>query len=324
MRFFSEKIQENNEYSWLTYRPEFRGFTFSGSLRPSSLSERRVVPDHIGKPDYALDGIPHSEVDRKNGPIVVHTPEQIEKIRYVCKLTSEILSLAGKVARPGVTTDEIDRVVHEACIERNCYPSPLNYNEFPKSCCTSINEVICHGIPDMRELENGDIVNVDVSVFYDGFHGDMNETWFIGEVDEQSKLLVDSTKECLDLAIASVKKGTLFRDIGKVISKYINKKNFQVVRDYCGHGIGELFHGAPSVPHYSNNRTKGVLKPGNVFTIEPMINSGSFHSMLWPDEWTSTTKDGKRSSQFEHTLLVTETGCEVLTKREWGSYIDRF
>jgi methionyl aminopeptidase len=323
---FSHVVEDGNrQESWLTYRPEFSGFSFSGPLRPHRLSEWRVVPDHILKPDYAIDGIPHSEENKELGHIIIHTPEQIEKIRYVCKLTSEILSIAGKVAKPGVTTDEIDRVVHDACIERNCYPSPLNYNGFPKSCCTSVNEVICHGIPDMRELENGDIVNVDVSCFYDGYHGDMNETWFIGDVDEQSKLLVNTTKESLDLAIKSVRPGILFREIGNVISKHVNKQGLSVVRAYCGHGIGELFHGIPSIPHYAKNRTKGVMKVGNIFTIEPMINLGSYYAMLWdPDEWTATTKDGKRSAQFEHTLLVTETGCEVLTQREWGSYIDRF
>jgi len=245
-------------------------------------------------------------------------------MRTVCKYTAEVLATAGKMAKAGTTTDEIDRVVHDECIERNCYPSPLNYKGFPKSCCTSINEAICHGIPDQRELQDGDIVNLDVSVFYDGFHGDMNETWFIGEVDNESRHLVNTTKECLDLAIQAVKPGFFYRDIGNVISKHANKNGLQVVKTYCGHGVGELFHCSPNVPHYAKNRAVGVMKPGHVFTIEPMINLGSWHDVLWPDNWTAVTRDGRRSAQFEHTLLVVEGGVEVLTTRPWGSYIERF
>eukprot|EP01121_Diplochlamys_sp_Union-15-3_P003641 TRINITY_DN13583_c0_g1_i1.p1 TRINITY_DN13583_c0_g1~~TRINITY_DN13583_c0_g1_i1.p1 ORF type:complete len:229 (+),score=33.21 TRINITY_DN13583_c0_g1_i1:496-1182(+) len=228
------------------------------------------------------------------------------------------------MAKPGVTTDEIDRVVHESIIERGAYPSPLNYKGFPKSCCTSLNEVICHGIPDSRELQDGDICNVDISVFYDGCHGDLNETWLIGNVDEKYKKLVQATYECLELAIQIVKPGELFRNVGNVISKHARQNGFSVVRNYCGHGIGRLFHSAPSVPHYGKNKAFGFMKPGHVFTIEPMINEGVWKDTLWPDGWTSTTVDGKRSAQFEHTLLVTPDGCEVLTKRIRGTYLDRF
>lgn len=234
-------------------------------------------------------------------------------MRKVGRLAREVLDVAAKAAKPGVTTDEIDRIVHEACIERGAYPSPLNYRGFPKSCCTSVNEVICHGIPDSRPLEDGDILNIDITLYHGGFHGDVNETFLIGNVDPKSKKLVQVTKEALDKAIAIVKPGTMYRDVGQVISKYVNLHGFSVVRTYCGHGLGELFHTTPSIPHYAKNKAVGVMKPGHTFTIEPMINEGGWQDVHWPDDWTAVTKDGSRSAQFEHTLLVTETGCEVLT-----------
>jgi len=209
-------------------------------------------------------------------------------------------------------------------VELGAYPSPLNYRKFPKSVCTSVNEVICHGIPDMRKFEDGDIVNVDVSCYFDGMHGDVNETWLIGEVAEEHKLLARTSYECLNLAIETVRPGQLIREVGNVITKHAHKNGCSVVRTYCGHGIGDLFHCSPNVPHYGNNKAVGVMKPGMVFTIEPMINAGKFGDKLWPDDWTATTVDGKRSAQFEHTLLVTETGVEVLTKRPFGTYLDRF
>jgi methionyl aminopeptidase len=318
---------EAEDFDWMSWRPEFRGFQFSGSLRPSRLSKRRYVPDTVVKPDYADDpeGTPFSEEQERERIPVFTNPEDIQNLREAGRLCAEVLTIGGKVAREGVTTDEIDRVVHEACIERNCYPSPLNYKTFPKSCCTSVNEIICHGIPDKRELQNGDIMNLDVSVYYNGFHSDMNETWFIGDVDDESKLLVDTTKECLDIAIAHVKPGLLYREIGNFISKHAQANKLSVVRTYCGHGVGRIFHGAPNVPHYGKNRAIGTMKVGHVFTIEPMINLGTWNDFLWhPDSWTSSTTDGRRSAQFEHTLLVTAEGCEVLTRRQEGDYINRF
>ncbi|KAF3975645.1 hypothetical protein CMV_001124, partial [Castanea mollissima] len=190
------------------------------------------------------------------------------------------------------------------------YPSPLNYHSFPKSCCTSVNEVICHGIPDARKLEDGDIVNVDVSVYYKGVHGDLNETYFVGNVDEESRRLVQCTYESLEKAIAIVKPGVRFREIGEVINRHTTMSGFSVVKSYCGHGIGELFHCAPNIPHYGRNKAVGVMKAGQTFTIEPMINAGVWRDRMWPDGWTAVTADGKRSAQFEHTLLVTETGVE--------------
>ncbi|PKI70407.1 hypothetical protein CRG98_009182 [Punica granatum] len=236
-------------------------------------------------------------------------------MRECCRIAREVLDVAARMIRPGVTTDEIDKAVHEATIAAGGYPSPLNYHFFPKSCCTSVNEVICHGIPDARKLEDGDIVNVDVTVYYNGVHGDLNETYFVGNVDETSKQLVQCTYECLEKAIAIVKPGVRFREIGEVINRHASMSGFSVVKSYCGHGIGELFHCAPNIPHYGRNKAVGVMKAGQTFTIEPMINAGVWRDRMWPDGWTAVTTDGKHSAQFEHTLLVTEKGVEVLTAR---------
>jgi len=322
-----DHIPGGQEASWEVLRPEFSSYTFTGDLRPGKISPKREVPPHIKRPDYADDpkGISACEqANRGSNVVVVHTPEQIKLMKEVCKLGAEVLAIGAKAAKPGVTTDEIDAIVHQASIERDCYPSPLNYRNFPKSVCTSINEVICHGIPDSRKLRDGDILNIDVSVYKNGFHADLNETYLVGNVDEAGKKLVQTTYECLELAIKECKPGMLYRDVGKVIQKHAHQNGFSVVRTYCGHGVGQLFHTAPNVPHYANNKAVGVMKPGHIFTIEPMINEGKWQDNLWPDDWTSTTIDGKRSAQFEHTLLVTETGVEVLTKRLSGSYIDRF
>jgi len=217
--------------------------------------------------------------------------------------------------RPGVRTDEIDHAVHEYIVSKGGYPSPLNYYKFPKSCCTSVNEVICHGIPDLRPLKDGDIVNVDITVFYQGQHGDLNETFFVGDVDEESKRLVKGTYDCLVAGINACKPGTMYREIGNIINRVADDNGLSVVRSYCGHGIGELFHTAPSIPHYRKNKAIGVMKTGHAFTLEPMINLGTFKDRTWPDDWTAVTTDGKRSAQFEHTILITDTGCEVLTAR---------
>ncbi|KAI8796544.1 methionine aminopeptidase 1 [Biomphalaria glabrata] len=312
------KAQENGEKSDNDNYNPWPGFRFTGSLRPAPLSATRTVPDNITRPDYANhpNGISESEKQmRGTTNIRILTDEEQEGMRTVCRLTREILDVAAQATAVGVTTDEIDRLVHEATIDRDCYPSPLNYFEFPKSCCTSINEVICHGIPDMRPLQDGDIMNVDISAYHRGYHGDANETFFVGNVSENAKKLVKTTYECLKLAIDEVKPGVRYREIGNIIQKHAQANGFSVVRSYCGHGINELFHTAPSVPHYGKNKAIGIMKPGQVFTIEPMINEGTWRDELWPDNWTAVTQDGKLSAQFEHTLLVTEIGCEVLTRR---------
>ncbi|CAH0552512.1 unnamed protein product [Brassicogethes aeneus] len=293
-------------------------YNYTGNLRPFPQTPRRTVPASIGRPDYAdhPQGYPLSEQAVKgSGHIKVLDDEEIEGMKVACKLGREVLDEAARVCDVGVTTDEIDRIVHEACIERNCYPSPLNYYEFPASCCTSVNEVICHGIPDTRPLKDGDLCNVDITVYHNGFHGDLNETFFVGKVAEKHKDLVKVTHECLMKAIEIVKPGEKYREIGNVIQKHAQAHGYSVVRSYCGHGIHRLFHTAPNVPHYAKNRAIGVIKPGHCFTIEPMISVGTWKDEQWPDKWTAVTADGLWSAQFEHTLLVNETGCEIMTRR---------
>jgi methionyl aminopeptidase len=299
------------------YQP-YPGFDYTGKLRPYPRTGPRKVPDHIMKPDYAdhPEGRALSEENIKESThIKILNEQEIESMRLVSRLAREVLEEAAKITDVGVTTDEIDRVVHEASVERDCYPSPLNYYKFPKSCCTSVNEVICHGIPDKRPLENGDIVNIDVTVYHKGFHGDLSETLIVGEPSEQHKKLVQVTWECLQKGIEAVKPGVKYREIGDVIQKHASAHGFSVVKSYCGHGIHRLFHTAPKVPHYAKNKTNGVIRPGHTFTIEPMIAEGNWRDTSWPDDWTAVTVDGLRSAQFEETLLATETGCEILTRR---------
>ncbi|KAK3089840.1 hypothetical protein FSP39_006979 [Pinctada imbricata] len=312
-----KKAKETAQENKGDYNP-WPGFRYTGSLRAFEVTPKRTIPDHIPRPDYAEhpEGVPISERQmRGSSNIKVLSDEEQEDLRVACKLGREVIDIGAAAIGVGVTTDEIDGLVHEACIDRNCYPSPLNYYQFPKSCCTSVNEVICHGIPDLRPLEDGDIVNIDITVFHRGYHGDLNETFFVGNVDDKSKKLVKTTHECLKQAIDEVKPGVRYREMGNIIQKHAQANGFSVVRSYCGHGIHQLFHTAPSVPHYSKNKAIGVMKPGHSFTIEPMISEGTWRDEMWPDNWTAVTQDGKRSAQFEHTLLVTDTGCEILTRR---------
>jgi len=293
--------------------PEFK---WTGNLRPWRISPMRPIPEHIPKPDYYLTGFPKAEVEsRQQHEVKVKTEKDIADIRKTCRIGREVLDAAAAVVRPGITTDEIDRVVHEATIAAGAYPSPYNYYNYPKSVCTSVNEIICHGIPDRRPLQNGDIVKVDVSVYYNGYHGDLNETFTVGQCDEQSKQLIKVAHDCMFKAIEICRPGTPYREIGEVITKHAKTHGMSVVRAYCSHGVGDLFHCAPYIPHYANNKAKGTMKVGEVFTIEPMINLGSHRDTTWPDGWTAATEDGKRSAQFEHTILITPNGHEVLTGR---------
>lgn len=222
-------------------------------------------------------------------------------MRKVCRLGREVLDIAAAALKPGVTTDYIDEIVHKACIERNSYPSPLNYYNFPKSVCTSPNEVICHGIPDQRVLLDGDIINIDVTLYHEGYHGDLNETYYVGDkakADPDSVRVVEASRECLDEAIKLVKPGALFREYGNVIEKHAKSKNCSVIKTYCGHGINSLFHCSPNIPHYAKNKAVGAAKEGMCFTIEPMIALGTYRDKTWPDDWTSVTQDGKRTAQF--------------------------
>ncbi|KAJ1727475.1 Methionine aminopeptidase 1 [Coemansia sp. BCRC 34490] len=300
-----------------TYNP-FPSYKFTGPLRPVyPLSPRREVPADIPRPDYATSarGASRMEETYGNAQIQSMTPSEIETMRRVCRMGREVLDIAARTIRVGVTTDEIDRAVHEATVARKAYPSTLNYYMFPKSLCTSVNEVVCHGIPDQRKLEDGDIINLDISLYKDGFHTDLNKTYFVGNVDDKAKKLVKTTRECLQKAIDLVKPGARYRDLGAAIEAHAKANGFSVVRTFCGHGVGKMFHSAPNIPHYAKNKTIGIMKPGHVFTIEPMINEGSHYDQTWKDDWTTVTSDGKRSAQFEHAILVTEDGHEVLTRR---------
>jgi len=300
------------------YNP-FPTYPFTGSLRPVyPLSERRVVPKSIKHPDYWRDGIPHSANAYGRNKIQILDKEGQDGMRKVCRLAREVLDIAAAAAVPGVTTDHIDEIVHKACLERDSYPSPLNYNHFPKSVCLSPNEVICHGIPDQRVLQDGDILNIDVTLYHGGYHGDLNATYYIGEkakTDPDSVRVVEAARECLDEAIKLVKPGVLFREFGNVIEKHAKSKQCSVIRTYCGHGINSIFHCSPNIPHYAKNKAVGAAKEGMTFTIEPMIALGTYRDKTWPDDWTSVTADGKRTAQFEHTLLVTADGVEILTAR---------
>lgn len=278
-------------------------------VRKGIVSPRRAVPDHIAKPEYALSGQPAKDGRISN----IKGPEQIARMRTACRLAREVLEEVVAAAKPGITTDALDVIAHEACLRRGCYPSPLNYLGFPKSICTSVNEVICHGIPDSRPLEDGDILNIDVTVYVDGMHGDNSAMVLIGEVDEEGRRLVDITRQCLHAGIAVVRPGGKVNEIGRAITALASANGYSVVTAFVGHGIGEFFHMPPHVGHHYDPKNTYVLKPGMTFTIEPMINLGVYSHSLWDDDWTAVTSDLQRSAQWEHTVLVTDSGVEVLT-----------
>ncbi|HLM64960.1 MAG TPA: type I methionyl aminopeptidase [Acidimicrobiales bacterium] len=277
-------------------------------VRPGRLSPARPVPTEIPRPPYAETGVPVRVPDGH-----VRTPEVIERMRRAGRAAAEVLQAVGAAVAPGVTTDELDAIAHEECIRRGGYPSPLNYGGFPKSLCTSVNEVICHGIPDDRALVDGDIVNVDVTIFLDGVHGDTNATFPVGRIDRASADLIRVTRECLDLGIAAVEPGVPVNAIGRAIQAHAEGHGYGVVRSFVGHGIAEQFHTDLQIPHYDNPRASTIIEPGMTFTIEPMITMGAWQHQLWDDGWTAVTVDRRRTAQFEHTLLVTDTGAEVLT-----------
>ena len=297
-------------------------FKFTGPLRNHLvLFPLAKVPAHIKRPDHAATGVPRSEElynSQMGKRSKLWSKEEIAGMRRVCRLAREVLDIAVRAAQPGITTAEIDKIVHKACIDRESYPSPLNYYNFPGSCCTSVNEVICHGIPDSRPLRENDVLNIDITLYYNGFHGDLNETILIGRPSPENleqRKLIKSAYDSLQSAINRVRPNALFRELGGYIEKTATSNGHSVVRSYCGHGIATQFHTAPNVPHYRKNKAVGTMKPGMMFTIEPMINQGGWRDLTWPDNWTAVTEDGSLSAQFEHTLLVTEEGCEVLTKR---------
>jgi methionyl aminopeptidase len=243
----------------------------------------------------------------------VQTPETIEKMRVAARVAAQAMQAASEVIAPGVTTDEIDRVGHEFLLDHGAYPSTLGYRGFPKSLCTSVNEVICHGIPDARPLQDGDIVKIDLTAYVDGVHGDNCATYLCGDVDEDTKLLVERTREALNRGIKAVRPGRQVNVIGRVIESYAKRFGYGVVRDYTGHGVHSAFHSGLVIPHYDEPRYDTVMEVGMTFTIEPMLTLGTEDWVMWDDDWTVLTADGSRSAQFEHTLVVTPTGADVLT-----------
>lgn len=279
------------------------------SLTPGTVSPVLSVPASIPRPEYVGKKIPAPY----EGSDVV-APEVIDRIRVASRIAAQALEEVGKHVAPGVTTDALDRIGHEFLLDHHAYPSTLGYRGFPKSLCTSINEVICHGIPDSTVLLDGDIVNIDITAFIGGVHGDNNATFGVGELDEESALLVERTREALNRAIKAVKPGREVNVIGRVIEKYADRFGYGTVRDYTGHGVGEAFHSGLVIPHYDAAPAYDtVIVPGMVFTIEPMLTLGTTDWTMWDDGWTVVTADGRRTAQFEHTLVVTETGAEILT-----------
>ncbi|MFF7676228.1 type I methionyl aminopeptidase [Actinacidiphila glaucinigra] len=277
-------------------------------LVPGKLSPTRSVPASIPRPEYVGRPAPRPY----DGP-EVQSAETIEKMRIASRIAAQAMEEAAKAIAPGVATDELDRIAHEYMCDHQAYPSDLGYRGFPKSLCSSVNEVICHGIPDSTELRDGDIVNLDVTAYIHGVHGDTNATYFVGEVAEESRLLVERTRESLNRAIKAVKPGRQINVIGRVIESYAKRFGYGVVRDFTGHGINTAFHSGLIVPHYDDPRAITIMKPGMTFTIEPMLTLGTHEYEIWDDGWTVVTKDRKRTAQFEHTLVVTDTGAEVLT-----------
>jgi methionyl aminopeptidase len=246
---------------------------------------------------------------------LVKDADTIERMRAACRLAADALTLVGKNVQPGVTTDELDRVGHDYLIEHGAYPSTLGYRGFPKSLCSSLNEVICHGIPDSTVVQDGDIVNIDITAYIGGVHGDTNATFLAGNVSDEARLLVERTEEALMRSIRAVRPGRPINVIGRVIESYAKRFSYGVVREFTGHGVGTVFHNGLVIPHYDDPDFDGVIEEGMTFTIEPMITLGSAEPRMWDDGWTAVTSDGSWTAQFEHTLLVTSSGAEILTHR---------
>lgn len=281
----------------------------TGVLTPGVVSKALPVPPGIQRPEYVGKKAP---AEWTGGH--VKTPEQVQKIRAAGTLAARAINLAGTSIVPGMSTNDLDVIVHEYLIANGAYPSTLGYRGFPKSCCTSVNEIICHGIPDDLEIKDGDIVNIDVTAFLEGYHGDSNRTFKVGNVSEEVSLLVDRTKESLDRAIASVMPGRSINVIGRTIESFAKRFNYGVVREFTGHGIGEAFHSGLVIPHYDTAPNySNTMEVGMVFTIEPMLTLGTHKWDMWQDGWTVATKDKSITAQFEHTLVVTESGAEILT-----------
>ena len=281
----------------------------TGHLTQGVVSPLRSVPPSIKRPHYVGRPMP----DKFTGSDI-KTPEQIEKIRAAGKIAAQAIALVGEHCKPGITTDELDQIGHDFVVSQGAYPSALQYRGFPKAICTSVNEVICHGIPDNTVLQDGDIVNIDITAFKDGYHGDSNQTFLVGQVSQEARELVERTREALSRAISVVAPGREINIIGRTIESYAKRFGYGVVRDFTGHGIGEAFHSGLVIPHYDCAPEYAIeMQVGMVFTIEPMLNLGTHDWKMWKDGWTVVTADQRISAQFEHTLVVTESGAEVLT-----------
>jgi len=273
------------------------------------VSDRLAVPGHIPRPGYVSAPVPSM-----GDSVTINDASTIAAVRTACQLAGKMRAFAGAIAKPGMTTDTLDKIVHDEIIKHNAYPSPLGYSQFPKSICTSLNEVILHGIPDTRPLENGDILKIDVSVYKDGVHGDCCGTFLVGNVDEKGRKLVEGTREALERSIAVCRPGVPVKEIGRVISRYASKHGWSVVRRFTGHGLGRNLHMYPHIYHCNNDET-AVMLPGMIFTIEPALTEGSADCRVWEsDGWTVVTTDGSRAAQFEEALLITEHGHEILTR----------
>jgi len=277
------------------------------TLQPGRISPTRQVPASIARPEYVGKRYP------RTGEPEVKDPPTIERMRVASKIAARALAEVGRHVEPGVTTDELDRVGHDFLVGHGAYPSTLGYRGYPKSLCTSLNEVICHGIPDDTVIADGDIVNVDITAFIGGVHGDTNATFLAGDVPEESRLLVERTHEAMMRGIRAVAPGRPLNAIGRVIESYARRFGYGVVRDFTGHGIGTTFHSGLVVPHFDDPDVDITMEPGMTFTIEPMLTLGTIDYEIWPDGWTVLTADGKRTAQFEHTVLVTPDGREILT-----------
>lgn len=280
-----------------------------GKLTPGKPTPIRTVPKNIERPEYAWK----DDVQENIGEPLIQSPETIEKMREASRIAANALELAGAAVAPGVTTDEIDRIAHEYMIDHGAYPSTLGYRGYTKSCCVSLNEIVCHGIPDTTVIQDGDICNIDVTAYKDGVHGDTNATFLAGDVAEENRLLVERTKEATMRGIRAAKPGRQINVIGRVIESYAKRFGYNVVTDFTGHGVGPTFHNGLVVLHYDSDAYTDVLEPGMTLTIEPMINIGSLDYDIWDDGWTVQNRDGEYTAQFEHTIVITEDGNEILT-----------
>ncbi len=293
----------------------------TGTMPPPSIppveagivSPTRLVPAHIKKPPYALTGDPGNSISS-----LVRDGDEIKRMEKAGEIAAKVLFEAGSNISPGITTDKIDEIVHEMILSFDAYPSPLNYRGFPKSVCTSINEVICHGIPDSRILQEGDIVNIDVTVYHEGVHGDTSVTFPVGEISELDIRLIKETRKSMELGIEAVKPGRPVNVIGRAIERHAKRNALGVVREFIGHGVGTEFHSSLQIPHYYDPYASTEMLPGMTFTIEPMLTLGDPSAQMWGDNWTAVTRDGRRTAQFEHTILVTEHGARRLTVLDDG------